>query len=151
MKLGYFMAVAMLGIGLLSAPVQAQVAGETYKPPPPPPLTKDHLKCFDVDLRHKSYYTEWVELWTQFGYEKCEVKVDPELLCAAAAKKHSYDDAATYPPPAADAGNYLCHELKKCYEDKYHKTRAEVSDQFGKFKVKLDEAEFLCAPATIKY
>jgi hypothetical protein len=149
------MAAALLGIGLLSAPVQAQVAGEHYKPPPPPPpaLTKDHLKCFDLDVRRKSYYTEWVELDTQFGYEKCEVFVQPELLCAAAAKDHLDDASATHyppPPPAAKAGDYLCHKLKHCYDD-YKKPRVWVEDQFGKFRVKLDEAEFLCAPATIKY
>jgi hypothetical protein len=139
-----------LGIGLLAAPVQAQSAA-----PKKPYPVRDHLKCFPVDVEYDPYtYDKYVEvaLDTDFSTEYCKVKVDPYSFCAEASKKR-YDHKGHGGFGGHDAGNFLCHELKDCYDypDKWSGKRVKVSDQFGKnFKLKLNDAELLCAPAQKK-
>jgi hypothetical protein len=140
------MAVAMLGAGLLSTPVQAQGA-ERYGEP------KDHLQCFNLEVKDYSDETKEVELKTKFSKQECEVHVSPAFLCAEASKKHLYDDYAASAYGGYDAGNFLCHAVK-CHDDDYddysYGDRVTVKDQFGRFKVKIEESNYLCAPAEIK-
>jgi gamma-glutamylcyclotransferase (GGCT)/AIG2-like uncharacterized protein YtfP len=145
-QLGYFMAVAMLGAGLLSTPVQAQVEAERYRAP------KDHLQCFELEV-YNDYSTKEVELKTKFSKQECEVYVAPELLCAEASKELEDDDAAASTYGGYDAGNFLCHAVKYCEEEYDHYSysdRVTVKDQFGRFKVKIKDSNYLCAPAEIK-
>jgi hypothetical protein len=100
------------------------------------PASLDHFRCYDVKGNDQTKIA--VTLEDQFGKRSAVVK-KPIGLCAPASKNGS--------PVSQPQAHLKCYDLEKEDPKKVNRD-VEVTNQFGKEKLKVDKVESLCTPAS---